>query len=95
MVLNISIFCGVIGTALAGIPAAIDTVKDSTQPGLPVWQVLCIGAALMTMAATITTSLRSNHDTGNKLAKAHVCEAKLEMLELLLINNQIDTNRFS
>ena len=43
------------------------------------------------MAATIATSLRSNHDTGNKLAKAQVCEAKLEMLELLLMNNQIDT----
>jgi len=98
MLLNISIFCGVIGTALAGIPAiggtaAIDTIKNATQPALPVWQFLCIGAALMTMAATITTSLRSNHDTGNKLAKAQVCEAKLEMLELLLINNQIDTKQ--
>lgn len=96
MLLNVSIICGVAGTAFAGIPAvggtaAIDAIKSATQPGLPVWQFLCIGAALMTMAATIATSLRSNHDTGNKLAKAQVCEAKLEMLELLLMNNQIDT----
>lgn len=96
--LNVSIFCGVVGTALAGIPAiggnaAIDTIKNATQPGLPVWQFLCIGAALMTMAATIATSMRSNHDTGNKLAKAQVCDAKLEMLELLLLNNQIDSKQ--
>jgi hypothetical protein len=93
--INISIFCGIAGTALAGIPAiggsaAIDSIKAMTQPQIPVWQILCIGAALATMIATIATSLRSNHDTGNKLAKAQVCEAKLEMLELLLLNNQID-----
>ena len=98
LLLNVSIFCGVIGTALAGIPAvggtdAIDTIKEITQPGLPIWQFLCIGAALMTMAATIATSVRNNHDIANKLAKAQVCDAKLEMLELLLQNDQIDTKQ--
>lgn len=96
--LNIAIICGVAGTAFAGIPAiggtaAIDGIKSVTQPQLPIWQFLCIGAALSTMAATVATSLRSNHDTGNKLAKAQACEAKLEMLELLLLNNQIDTKQ--
>lgn len=95
ILLNVAIICGIAGTAFAGIPAiggtaAIDGIKAVTQPQLPVWQFLCIGAALSTMIATVATSLRSNHDTGNKLAKAQVCEAKLEMLELLLINNQID-----
>src|SRR5688500_10119482 len=93
--INMSIFCGIAGTALAGRPAigvsaAIDSIKAMTQPQIPVWQMLCIGAALATRTATIATSLRSNHDMGNKLAKAQVCEAKLEMLELLLLNNQID-----
>lgn len=98
LLLNVSIICGVVGTALAGIPAvggtdAIETIKEVTKPGLPVWQFLCIGAALMTMSATIATSMRSNHDTGNKLAKAQVCDAKLEMLELLLKSNQIDAKQ--
>ena len=93
--INVAIICGITGTALAGIPAvggsaAIDGIKAVTQPQLPIWQILCIGAALCTMAATVATSLRSNHDTTNKLSKAQVCEAKLEMLELLLINNQIE-----
>jgi hypothetical protein len=96
LLINIAIICGIAGTALAGIPAiggtaAIDGIKSVTQPQLPVWQILCIGAALATMAATVATSLRSNHDTSNKLAKAQACEAKLEMLELLLLNHQIDT----
>jgi hypothetical protein len=98
LLINVAIICGIVGTALAGIPAiggtaAIDGIKSVTQPQLPVWQILCIGAALATMAATVATSLRSNHDTGNKLAKAQACEAKLEMLELLLMNNQIDTKQ--
>ncbi|WP_276373411.1 hypothetical protein [Chryseolinea sp. H1M3-3] len=95
LLVNVAIICGIAGTALAGIPAvggsaAIDGIKAVTQPQLPIWQILCIGAALSTMAATIATSLRSNHDTSNKLAKAQVCEAKLEILELLLTNNQIE-----
>ena len=96
LLINVAIICGIAGTALAGIPAiggtaAIDSIKAAAQPQLPVWQILCIGAALATMAATVATSLRSNHDTGNKLAKAQACEAKLEMLELLLLSSQIDT----
>ncbi len=96
LLMNLAIICGIAGTALAGIPAvggsaAIDGIKAVTQPQLPVWQILCIGAALSTMVATVATSLRSNHDTSNKLAKAQVCEAKLEILELLLMNNQIET----
>jgi hypothetical protein len=95
LLINVAIICGIAGTALAGIPAiggaaAIDGIKAVTQPQLPVWQILCIGAALSTMAATVATSLRSNHDTANKLAKAQICAAKLEMLELLLQTGQID-----
>lgn len=95
LLINVAIICGIMGTALAGIPAiggtaAIDGIKSVTQTQLPIWQILCIGAALSTMAATIATSLRSNHDTTNRLTKAQACDAKLEMLELLLTSNQID-----
>lgn len=95
LLINVAIICGIAGTAFAGIPAvggtaAIDGIKSVTQPNLPIWQILCIGAALSTMVATIATSFRSNHDTTNKIAKAQVCNAKLEMLELLMLNNQID-----
>lgn len=98
ILINVAIICGVLGTALAGIPAiggqgAIDSIKAATQPALPVWQLLCVGASLSTMAATIATTLRSNHDISNKLAKAQACEAKLEMLELLIANSQIETRQ--
>lgn len=94
MLINIAVTCGIVGTALAGIPAiggtgAIDTLKSFTQTALPIWQILCIGAALSTMAATIATTLRSNHDTSAKLTKAQACTARLEMLELLMLNTQI------
>ena len=96
LLINVAIIFGVIGTALAGVPAlggqgAIDSIKAATQPPLPVWQLICIGASLSTMAATIATTLRSNHDISNKLARAQACETKLEMLELLVTNNQIET----
>jgi hypothetical protein len=98
ILINVAIICGVLGTALAGIPAiggqgAIDSIKAATQPALPVWQLLCVGAALSTMSATIATTLRSNHDIANRLAKAQACEAKLEMLELLITNSQIETKQ--
>ncbi len=95
MLINVAIICGIVGTALAGIPAiggngAINGIKAVAQTQLPIWQIICIGAAVSTMVATIATSLRNNHDITNKLSKAQVCEAKLEMLELLLLSNQID-----
>lgn len=93
--MNIAIIGGIAGTALAGIPAiggtaAIDGIKSVTQPQLPIWQILCIGAAVSTMAATIATSLRNNFDTANKLSKAQICAAKLEMLDLLVQTKQIE-----
>src|SRR4051812_3550222 len=75
LLLNIAVICGIAGTTFAGIPAiggnaAINGIKSVTATPLPVWQILCIGAALCTMAATIATNWRNIHDTANKLAKA-------------------------
>ncbi len=93
--LNIAIVCGILGTGLAGIPAiggqeTIDTLKAATNPGIPVWQILCIGASFSTMAATIATTILTKQDTANQVSKAQVGKAKLEMLELLVRSNQID-----
>jgi hypothetical protein len=93
--MNIAVIGGIAGTAFAGIPAiggtaAIEGIKSVTQPQLPVWQFLCIGAALSTLAATIATSLRNNFDTANRLSKAQICAAKLEMLDLLVRTKQIE-----
>lgn len=94
----VAIICGVAGTTLAGIPAiggttAINEIKSVTETTLPIWQILCIGAAAFTMLATISTTLRSNNDTANKLSKAQVCDAKLDILELQLKTGQIELNR--
>lgn len=95
LLLNMAVLCGIAGTTLAGIPAiggtsAINGIKSVTETRLPIWQILCIGAALCTMLATIATTWRNNHDTANKLARAQVIEAKMEVLELSLESGQID-----
>ena len=95
LLINVAIICGIAATTLSGIPAiggtnAINGLKAIRQPQLPVWQIICIAAATFTATATIATSMRNNHDTTMKLSKAQVCEAKLEMLELLIESNQIE-----
>jgi hypothetical protein len=95
VLINIAIICGVVGTALAGIPAiggqgAIEVLKR---------RLTSIASLATNMHrslpvnddATIATTLRSNHDISNRLAKAQACEAKLEMLELLVTSKQIET----
>jgi hypothetical protein len=96
--MNIAVIGGIAGTAFAGIPAiggtaAIEGIKSVTQPQLPVWQFLCIGASVSTLTATIATSLRNNFDTANKLSKAQICAAKLEMLDLLVRTKQIEVKQ--
>src|SRR5688500_11063884 len=98
VLINVAIICGVVGTALAGIPAiggqgALDSIKAAAHPPLQFCQILRIGASVATMVATRATTLRSNHDVSSRLAKAQACEAKLEMLELLVTSKQIDTKQ--
>ena len=96
--LNIAIVCGILATLLTGIPAlggekAIKQIKSQTNPVIPVWQIMCIGASVCTSIATAATSYKNSHDTSNKIAKAQVCDSKLEMLELLLETRQIENKQ--
>ena len=91
LLINTAIVCGIVGTAFAGIPAAggkpaVDALSTS-------WQFLCIGASVFTLIATVATTLRNNYDTTSKISKAQICNAKLEMLELLLAEGLIETKQ--
>ena len=92
---NITIICGIFAATMTGIPAvggegAIKAIKSETDFSIPVWQVLCIGATLCSIAATSATAVKNGFDTSNNLAKAQTCDARLEILELLLETDQIE-----
>ena len=96
--LNIAIICGILATLLTGVPAlggekAIKEIKSKTNPVIPVWQIMCIGASVCTSIATAATTYKNSYDTSNKIAKAQVCDSKLEILEILLADGQIENRQ--
>lgn len=88
---SLAITGGILGTAFAGIPAI---GGKSAIAGLHTsWQLMCIGAAVFTLIATIANTLKSNSDIAGRLMKAQTCDAKLEILELLLSEGLIDNKQ--
>lgn len=73
------------GPALGG-----DTFTQSTQQifGLTneaaVWQLLCLGAMILSLAAAVTTSLFERRNVVDQLRQAEVGQTKLEGLAVLL-----------
>lgn len=96
--INVAIVCGLIGATFTGVPAvggtsAIGALKALANWPAPVWQLLCLGATVCTLAATAATTMRNNHDLATRIAKAQIAGAKLEMLEILMESNQIESQQ--
>ncbi|NRR30933.1 hypothetical protein HSX11_12160 [Oxalobacteraceae bacterium] len=99
---NVSIVSSAIATLLTAGPAiggfrltqALGQVSDNS----PSWRVLCAGAALCSLIATIATNLFRTHDIASRLARAQACDAKLEALEIMVELKQLTlkeaTSRF-
>jgi hypothetical protein len=80
---NIAIVCGAISAALTAGPAlggkSVNTwLTEAFQIELPIWQLLCFGAMVCSVAATITTNMSKSHEVSAKLMLAQACNAKLE-----------------
>ncbi len=98
LLINVAIICSILATVLTGIPAlggekAINKIDSQTNAAIPVWQIMCIGASVCTAIATAATTYKNSYDTSHKIAKAQVCDSKLDMLEILLITRQIENKQ--
>ena len=56
---------------------------------------MCLGAAICSVSATITTNMSKSDETASKILKAQTCDAKLEGLETLIELEQIDAAKAS
>jgi hypothetical protein len=91
---NTSIFAGMLAATLTAGPAAGGVTFTSwlTQTfGLsaPAWQILCAGAAVCSVTATVATQLLKSQNIEENVARALSCRAKLEVLEIGLSTGQI------
>lgn len=84
--INTAIICGAVSAALTAGPAlggkSVNTWMSEIFPiDLPIWQLLCFGAMVCSVAATIATNLSKSHEVAAKLILAQTCKAKLEGLQ--------------
>ncbi|SRR6056297_966110 len=96
--ITISIVAGACAAALTAGPGVggtgfIESAKGVVSFGIPVWQVLCLLATFLSMAAVITNGLLKSRDLTSKIAQVQGCDAKLEGLEIMLDLKQIDLKR--
>ncbi|MFC1523346.1 hypothetical protein ACFL6N_01010 [Thermodesulfobacteriota bacterium] len=96
--INASIICGALAAALTAGPGIgggdfINSVKNIVSFGIPIWQVLCLIATLLSVSAVIANGMLKVHDLTAKIAIARGCNSKLEGLEFMLEAGQIDVEQ--
>lgn len=79
---NIAIICGAVAAALTAGPALGGKSLNAWLTAafgldLPVWQLLCLGAMLCSVSATVATNLSKSHEVSARLMLAQACNAKL------------------
>jgi hypothetical protein len=93
--MNVTILGGTLATALTAGPAVGGpgfTAWLTKTFGLtsPSWQLLCGGAALCSVSATIATQILKSNNVEENVTRAQGCRAKLEVLEVGLTIGQLD-----
>lgn len=93
--ITISIVAGALAAALTAGPGVggsgfIETASGLVSFGLPIWQILCLLATLLSMSAVITNGLLKTKDLTSKIVQVRGADAKLEGLETMLQLDQID-----
>ena len=96
--ISCSIVSGALAAALTAGPGIggegfIGFAKDIMSFGVPVWQVLCLAATVLSIVVVITNGMLKSHDLTSRIARARTCDAKLEGLETMLKLGQIDMER--
>jgi hypothetical protein len=97
---NIAIICGAVSAALTAGPAlggkSVNTwLTDTFQVDQPIWQILCFGAMVCSVAATIATNMSKSHEVYAKLLLAQTCKAKLEGLQSQAEMKSLDVKQAS
>lgn len=95
---NASIICGALTAALTAGPGVggngfIESIANIVSFGIPLWQVLCLAAALLSVTAVITNGMLKSQDLTTKVTQARSCASKLEGLEALLELAQVDVRQ--
>lgn len=93
--INSSIIAGALAAALTAGPGVggegfIGAAKDVVSFGIPVWQMLCLVATILSVSAVIANGMLKSHGFTAKVAKTRACDAKLEGLETMLELEQVD-----
>ncbi len=95
---------GIIGSAVAAAAAAgpamggkdfSDWLTEALGLDFPVWQLLCILAALCSVAAAIAAGMSKSGETQGQITKAQLADARLEGLQTLLELEQIEVEKAS
>ncbi len=93
--INSSIITGALAAALTAGPGVggdgfISAAKNMMSFGIPVWQVLCLLATVLSVTAVIANGMLKSHSLSSKVLKTRTCDAKLEGLETMLELAQLD-----
>lgn len=96
--INSSIVAGALAAALTAGPGIggdgfINSVKGIVSLGIPIWQVLCLVATILSVAAVVINSMLKSHDLTSRITSARSCDAKLEGLETMLELEQINVEQ--
>ncbi len=98
---NLTLFCGSAATVLTATPGlggeAVTSWLALNVFGAtaPAWQILCLGATLCTVTATVATQILKSRDLEVKLIKAQTAAAKLEVIATDLQSGNIENQRAS
>jgi len=95
LLINTSIVGGSLAALLTAGPALggksfTDWITGITGLESPAWRLLCGAAALSSFLATVSIQILKSNGLEENLAKAQICSAKLEILELGLSSGQMD-----
>lgn len=92
-----SIVAGALAAALTAGPGVggegfIGAANDVVKFGIPVWQVLCFAATVLSIVAVIANGMLKSYDYTSKITNATRCDAKLEGIEVMLEFGQLDVS---
>lgn len=93
--INSSIVFGALAASLTAGPGVggdgfISAAKEVVSFGIPVWQMLCLAATVLSVSVVIVNGMLKSHGLTSKVAKTRACDAKLESLETMLELEQVE-----
>jgi hypothetical protein len=96
--INFSIVTGALAAALTAGPGIggngfVDSFKNIMSFGVPIWQVLCLIATALSVAAVVINGVLKSDDMSAKIISTRNCDAKLEGLETMLELGQVSVEQ--